>query len=342
MNRNIIATAAVVVIATAVIAQLWTAGTNKPGTHTHEHVHEHAHEYDSSHDHHSLAAADAIPKGPHGGRLLSDGDFKLEITIYETGLQPEFRVYAYRLDQPVGPDKIALEIVLKRTGNRSDRITFTPQDDYLRGNAAVDEPHSFNVSVFAGYDGKQYSWHYDSIEGRTHIPDEIASEMGIQTETAGPVTLLETRTLTGRVQTNPNRISHVRPRFPGVVKAVHRELGRLVAKGDLLATLQSNESLQDYQVKAPIAGLIVKRDIQVGEASGDQPLFIIADLSEVWVELDVFVRDLSLVTSSCRVEGDTGWGLGVLGSTRMEYAHVVALVDHVARSLAETLRGLRS
>jgi heat-inducible transcriptional repressor len=57
---------------------------------------------------------------------------------------------------------------------------------------------------------------------------------------------------------------------------------------------------------------------------------------------DPDLRDLSLVTASCRVEGDSGWGLGVLGSTRMEYAHVVALVDHVARALADTLRGLRS
>ena len=57
---------------------------------------------------------------------------------------------------------------------------------------------------------------------------------------------------------------------------------------------------------------------------------------------DPDMRDLSLVTASCPVEGDAGWGLGVLGSTRMEYAHVVALVDHVARSLANTLRGLRS
>ncbi len=52
---------------------------------------------------------------------------------------------------------------------------------------------------------------------------------------------------------------------------------------------------------------------------------------------DPELRDLSLVTA--RVEGDDGGlGLGVLGSTRMEYAHVVSLVDHVARAVAEVLR----
>ena len=119
--------------------------------------------------------------------------------------------------------------------------------------------------------------------------------MGVRTETAGPVVLRETRTLTGRVQTDPNRVSRVRPRFPGVAKAINHELGDVVEAGAVLATVQSNESLQEYKVKAPISGQIVKRDIQVGEAAGDEPLFIIADLSEVWVELDVFVRDLSLI-----------------------------------------------
>jgi heat-inducible transcriptional repressor len=53
------------------------------------------------------------------------------------------------------------------------------------------------------------------------------------------------------------------------------------------------------------------------------------------------LRDLSLVSARCRVEGEEGLGLGVLGSTRMEYAHVVSLVDHVARAVSEVLRRQR-
>jgi len=57
---------------------------------------------------------------------------------------------------------------------------------------------------------------------------------------------------------------------------------------------------------------------------------------------DPGLRDLSLVTASCGVEGEPGFGLGVLGSTRMEYAHVVSLVDHVSRAVSEILRGHRA
>jgi heat-inducible transcriptional repressor len=57
---------------------------------------------------------------------------------------------------------------------------------------------------------------------------------------------------------------------------------------------------------------------------------------------DPDLKGLSLVAAPCSVGADTGWGLGVLGSTRMEYAHVVPLVDQVARALARALRGLHA
>jgi len=57
---------------------------------------------------------------------------------------------------------------------------------------------------------------------------------------------------------------------------------------------------------------------------------------------DPELQDLSLVTATCRVEGEPGLGLGVLGSTRMQYAHVVSLVDHVARAVSDVLRGQRT
>ena len=57
---------------------------------------------------------------------------------------------------------------------------------------------------------------------------------------------------------------------------------------------------------------------------------------------DPGLRDLSLVTASCHVEGEAAFGLGVMGSTRMEYAHVVSLVDHVARAVSDVLRRNRA
>ncbi len=236
-----------------------------------------------------------VSKGPHGGRLLTDGDFALEITIFEKGIPPEFHVYAYWAAKPIPAGEVELEIALNRLGGQVDHFQFSPQADFLRGDGVVTEPHSFDVSVTARHQGRTHRWSYENHEGRTSIAESMAGEAGIETDIAGPAVILEAVSLTGRIQTDPNRLSQVRPRFPGVVQTVHFNLGDTVKSGDVLATVQSDESLQTYAIRAPLGGLIVSRDIQVGESTGDKLLFTIADLSLLWVELDVFSRDLQRV-----------------------------------------------
>ena len=75
--------------------------------------------------------------GPHSGRLLRDGDFSLEVTIFETGVPPEFRVYAFQNDQPIAPSSVELSIDLGRLGDQVDPFNFSAQGDFLRGDAVV-------------------------------------------------------------------------------------------------------------------------------------------------------------------------------------------------------------
>lgn len=250
---------------------------------------------DPASDHNNAHAEAESPKGPRGGRLLNDGLFTLELTLFERGIPPEFRVYAYYDDQIIDPNAITLSIELKRLDGRVDRFDFEPGGDFLRGQGVVREPHSFDVTVNAGYRGKNYRWEYENYEGRTTINAEMAAASNIRTDVSGPGIIRESLSLTGHVQTDPNRLSQVRARFPGIVNSIGKELGDKVDAGDVLATVQSNESLQTYSVKAPIAGLIVRRDLQIGQATGDSPLFVIADLSRVWVELNVFGSNLTRV-----------------------------------------------
>jgi heat-inducible transcriptional repressor len=53
---------------------------------------------------------------------------------------------------------------------------------------------------------------------------------------------------------------------------------------------------------------------------------------------DPELKSMTLVTASYPVDGEVSWGLGVMGSTRMEYARVMSLVEHVARTLARSLQ----
>ena len=99
-------------------------------------------------------------RGPHGGRLLREGDFALELAIVEIGLPPEFRVWATESGVPVSLDDLDVGVTLTRLGDVIDEIAFYPQDDFLRGDAVVYEPHSFIVNVDASYSGKRYRWQY--------------------------------------------------------------------------------------------------------------------------------------------------------------------------------------
>lgn len=54
------------------------------------------------------------------------------------------------------------------------------------------------------------------------------------------------------------------------------------------------------------------------------------------------LRGLALVTAGTPLEADAPWGLGVMGSTRMEYGRVIAIVDHVARAVAQALEEIRA
>ncbi len=284
MNRNQISIFLIIVVTIVLAAVILLSQDD----------HDHA---VGGHDGHGGPEAheEEMPRGPHNGKMLMQDGFSLEMTIFESGVPPEFHIYPYLDSKPLPPKDVDLNIKLHRTGDVTDDINFKERQDFLVGDMVIYEPHSFEVEVTVKHADKTYQWRYDNYEGRTEIPAETAKIMGIETETVGPISLSETRTFSGQVHTNPNLLSRVRPRFAGVVKSVRRELGELVKAGDVLASVQSNESLQTYLVKAPISGLIVKRDIQVGESTSNDPLFIIADLSNVWVEIDIFSRDLDKV-----------------------------------------------
>ena len=72
----------------------------------------------------SLHEGDEQVKGPHGGRLLSEDDFQVEITIYERGIPPQFRVYAFDKGKAVNLAEVKLTIELHRLGGRVDVINF--------------------------------------------------------------------------------------------------------------------------------------------------------------------------------------------------------------------------
>ncbi len=316
------------------------------------------------------------PRGPHGARLLSDDGLQLEMTIYETGVPPQFRVYPFDAAQkPVPPRDVDLTIELHRLGGRVDRITFTPEADYLRGNEVIEEPHSFDVRISATRGGRQHAWSYSQIEGKVQLgPDQVKSA-GIVINTVGPRRMQTMVELPGEVKADETRVAHVVPRLQGVITEVIKKAGDRVRRGDVMAVLNSREladakseyhaalhhveftrvtlereealwkkkisaerdyleakrafdeaeltqqltgqklrvlgvaaaslpnlekepaeSLARYEIRSPLEGTVVERDVTIGEAvTAEKQIFTVADLSAVWVEVSVYAKDLGAV-----------------------------------------------
>ncbi|MCZ6681172.1 MAG: efflux RND transporter periplasmic adaptor subunit [Candidatus Poribacteria bacterium] len=87
---------------------------------------------------------------------------------------------------------------------------------------------------------------HDEHEGDDHHEEEgiklSAAEMkkfGFEVETAGPGKLRLEKRLPGEVRVNADRIAHVTPRVPGIVREVQKQIGDRVQAGEVMAVLDS-------------------------------------------------------------------------------------------------------
>ena len=137
-------------------------------------------------------------------------------------------------------------------------------------------------------------------EGIT-LSDAKVAAAGIELATASSAVLRDSLLLNGMVQPNQELLVQVTPRFPGIVREVRKRIGDHVQKGDVLAIVESNQSLTPYELKASLAGTVIDRQTTLGEYVSEQkPAFVIADLSTVWIDLSVYRRDLGGSMSAIR------------------------------------------
>lgn len=280
--------------------------------------------------------AEEYERGPHRGRMLRDGDFAIEVTIFEEGPEPLFRLYPYVNDRPVDPREVQATMTLGRLGPKTDQFTFAAENDYLASPGVVYEPHSFDVTVTARHDGRDHRWAYESYEGRTIITAEAAAAGGVTVERVGPAILGETLSLNGRVEITPEGQAEVHARYPGRVMSLGVELGTPVRRGQVIARVESSDSLQTYPITAPISGIIVEKNVNVGSITGaGQPMLRIGNPNSLHAEFLLYPRDAERVRPGQTIEvrslaGDnayTGTIEAVLPTTDLTSQVMVAHVD---------------
>lgn len=200
-------------------------------------------------------------------------------------------------------------------------------------------------------------------EGLVKLSPAQAKAAGVVVAQAGPASIKKQVLLPGEIRFDEDRTAHVVPRVAGVVASVHAQLGEQVAKGQLLAVIQSpavsdqrselqtaqrrlafakrnherekqlwqerisaeqdyqaaQQALQEaeiavanaaqklsaigagagtggssrYELRAPLAGMVVEKHLTVGESVTDSTAsFTVSDLRSVWAEISVAAPQL--------------------------------------------------
>lgn len=129
-----------------------------------------------------------------------------------------------------------------------------------------------------------------------------AKNANLTLEVATEGAIREVLTLNGIVLPNEERLVAVLPRFGGVVRALSKRIGEKAKQGEIIARIESNESLTQYDVVAPIGGTVIERKSTLGEyADKDRRLMVIADLSTLWVDFRVYQQDFTKLRLGQRV-----------------------------------------
>ena len=136
----------------------------------------------------------------------------------------------------------------------------------------------------------------EAHEGGVALSDAELEEFGVELSVAGPGLIATTVELPGEIRPNEDLVAHIVPRFPGIVKSVRKAIGDLVSQGDVLVVVESSESLSTYSVKSLLEGVVIARHVSIGESvTTEREVFVVADLSEVWVDISVYQKHLSLL-----------------------------------------------
>lgn len=211
-----------------------------------------------------------------------------------------------------------------------NNLTYILVAGLMAALAACGRSEPPKVNSEEGHAAEESHEEHGEEAGHIALTAEQAHAAGIELTTAGPAAIREVLPLYGAVKPNAELVREVTARYPGVVLSVNAKVGDTVRQGQSLATVESNESLRTYQVTAPLAGVVTARTANPGENAGETPLFTVADLATVWVELALFPRDLSKVRVGQTVQvRSTDAGLN--GEGRIVY--VAALGEAASQTL---------
>ncbi len=169
----------------------------------------------------------------------------------------------------------------------NEQRTGVTHDDHEDHDHTKDNDH---VSHDEHAENDDHEGHSDELI--VELTPEAMKLAGITISSVRQGRIARTIELPGEVGFNEDRVAHIAPRFAGIALQVKYRIGDYVNRGEVVAIVESNESMTTYSIEAPISGWVIERHITSGEfVSEENSIYVIADLSTVWVNLAVYPKD---------------------------------------------------
>ncbi len=125
--------ASAIIIGALALWMLWRTRRDIHASSAHAHHHDHHHD----HDH-----------GAHGGTVINTGHGVVELSVFETGMPPVFRLHFSDHGKAVPPpDAESVTIEITRPDGAKQLFKFTKKDGFLESTTDIPEPHEFDATL---------------------------------------------------------------------------------------------------------------------------------------------------------------------------------------------------
>lgn len=202
--------------------------------------------------------------------------------------------------------------------------TAEKHDDHKEADDHADEEHHDEKADKAdkppSVEAKKDEDGHEESEGLVKLSAQQSQKVGVVLAKAGAASVRKEVLLPGEIRFDEDRTAHVVPRVAGVVASVHARLGESVAKGQLLAVIQSStvsdqrSELQTAQKRLALAKTTFQREKQLWEEkiSAEQDYLLARQALQ---EAEIAVSNASQKLSAI---GAGAGSAGAAGSSRYE------------------------
>ncbi|HEY5895392.1 MAG TPA: nickel/cobalt efflux transporter, partial [Chthoniobacterales bacterium] len=121
---------------------------------------DYSHDHDHAHD----------DEGPNGGKWIDTGHGYVEVSVFETGVPPRFRLFFSDAAKKVSRLPHANSVTLETTRPDGARqlFSFQPGDGFLEATSELPEPHEFGARLSLGHGDHLHDYDFVFTEDGHH------------------------------------------------------------------------------------------------------------------------------------------------------------------------------